>query len=111
MKTLFHLLLSTLAVLVSAYLIPGVVVEGVWPAFVVAVVLGILNISVRPVLLFLTLPVTVLTFGLFALVVNTLMILLASALVPGFEVSSFVTAFLFGIVLSLVSAFVKMLEA
>ncbi|MES2953038.1 MAG: phage holin family protein [Patescibacteria group bacterium] len=109
MKILIHLVLSTIAVLISAYLIPGVVVSGFTAALLVAIVLGVLNAFLRPILIVLTLPVTVLTFGLFALVINTLMIMLASAIVPGFAVASFGTAFLFGIVLSLVSAFMKMI--
>lgn len=109
MKILIHLVLSTIAVLISAYLIPGVVVSGFTAALLVAIVLGVLNAFLRPILIVLTLPVTVLTFGLFALVINTLMIMLASAIVPGFAVESFGTAFLFGIVLSLVSAFMKMI--
>ncbi len=105
MKLLAHLLVSTLAVLIVAYVIPGVAVASFWSAFVLAVVLGILNTVLRPILIFLTLPLTILTLGLFTLVINTLLILLASWLVPGFIVTSFLQAFLFSIALSLVSSF------
>ena len=105
MKLIIHLLVSTLAVLIAAYIIPGVVVAGFWNALVLAVVLGVLNTVLRPILIFLTLPLTILTLGLFTLVINTLLILLASYLVPGFIVTSFLQAFLFSIVLSLVGSF------
>jgi putative membrane protein len=105
MKLFTHLFFSTLSVLVAAYIIPGVVVAGFLSAFTLAVVLGILNTILRPVLLFLTFPLTVITLGLFSLVVNTVLILLATYLVPGFFVSSFFQAFLFGIVLFFVNSF------
>ena len=110
MKALTHLVLSSLAVLVAAYLIPGVTVDGLAAAVVVAIVLGIFNAFLRPVLIFLTLPITVLTFGLFALIINTLLILLAAAIVPGFHVASFTAAFVFGIVLFFVNTFVKLID-
>ncbi len=109
MKTLLHLFLHTLAVLIASYIIPGVTVRGWFTALVVAVVLGILNTFLKPILLFLTLPVTVLTLGLFALVVNTALILLAAWIVPGFFIASFFTAFLFGIVLFFINAFFSIL--
>lgn len=105
MKLIIHLLVSTLAVLIAAYIIPGVGVAGFWNALVLAVVLGVLNTVLRPILIFLTLPLTILTLGLFTLVINTILILLASYLVPGFIVTSFLQAFLFSIVLSLVGSF------
>jgi putative membrane protein len=109
MKTILHLFLHTLAVLMAAYVIPGVTVAGWWTALVVAVVLGVLNTFLKPILLFLTFPVTVLTLGLFALVVNTALILLATWIVPGFAIASFFTAFIFGIVLFFINAFFGML--
>jgi putative membrane protein len=109
MKTLIHLFLSTVAVFVSAYVIPTVSVANVWTAFVVAIVLGILNMFLRPILIFLTLPISVVTLGLFVLVINTVMIMIAAAIVPGFDVGSFWAAFLFGVVLFLVSSFMQMI--
>ena len=105
MKTILHLFLHTLAILIAGYLIPGVMIAGWWTALVVAVVLGVLNTFIKPILLFLTLPVTILTLGLFALVVNTSLILLATWIVPGFYIASFFTALLFGIVLFFINAF------
>jgi putative membrane protein len=104
MKLFSHWLVAAIAIVVTAFLVPGsaVTIPG---AFIAAVVLGILNISIRPILLILTLPISIVTLGLFSLVINALMILLASAIVPGFAIPGFVPAFLFAIVLSLVNWF------
>jgi putative membrane protein len=109
MKTLLHLFLQTLAILIAGYVIPGVAIASWFTALCVAVVLGVLNIFLKPILLFLTLPVTILTLGLFALVVNTALILLAAWIVPGFKIDSFLTAFIFGIVLFFINAFFSIL--
>lgn len=103
MNILVHWLLATSALIVSAFLIPGVHVESLLSALAAAVVLGFLNIFIKPILIILTLPVTVLTLGLFTLVINALLILLASAVVPGFRVDGFWWAVLFSIVLALVN--------
>lgn len=110
MHFLIHLLIQTLAVMIAAYLLPGVVVESFWVALVVAVVIGIVNIFVKPLLVILTLPVTLLTFGLFLLVINAALILLVDAVVPGFAVAGFGWALLFSIVLSLVAGVLGNLE-
>lgn len=106
MKIIINLILSTLAVLVAAYLIQGVAVDGFFAAFVVAVVLGIVNSIVKPVIKLLTLPITFLTLGLFSLVITAAMVLLTDVLVSGFSVTGFVPALLFGIVLSLINSVV-----
>jgi len=105
MQLIIQLILSTIAVLVVGYIIPGVTVSGWIAALSVAVVLGVLNTFLRPVLLFLTFPVTVLTLGLFALVINTCIILLAAYIVPGFHIQSFWSALLFGVFFFVVNAF------
>ncbi len=97
-------LLNTIAVLVAAYLLPGVDVANFWTAFVVAVVLGIVNAILKPILILLTLPITILTLGLFTLVINAALILLVSKLVPGFVVTGFIPALLFGLIVSLVNS-------
>lgn len=102
MKFFFHWLISAIAIGVAAYLVPGVTVT-VGGAIVAAVVLGVLNMLIRPVLIILTLPITILTLGLFSLVINALLVMLASALVPGFAVAGFWTAFLFAIVLAVIN--------
>lgn len=107
MKLIAHLFVSTFAVLVAAYLIPGVVVADFFTAAVVAIVLGVLNTVLRPLLIFFTLPLTILTLGLFTLVINTLLIMLADWLIPGFGVPSFFAAFLFGVVLFFINSFLS----
>ena len=99
-----HWLVSAIAILIAAYLIPGVEVTLVGD-LVRAVVLGIINVFFKPVINLLTLPLNIVTLGLFSLVVNALLIMLAAMIVPGFHVSGFWTAFFFSIVVSLVTAF------
>ncbi|MCK9351683.1 MAG: phage holin family protein [Candidatus Paceibacterota bacterium] len=103
MNMFFHFAINTIAVMVAAYLIPGVMVSGWFTAFVVAVVLGLLNLFVKPVLLALTLPLNIMTLGLFTLVINTILVLIAGAIVPGFVPGSFLIALLFGLVISLIN--------
>ncbi|KKU93827.1 hypothetical protein A3H89_01390 [Candidatus Amesbacteria bacterium RIFCSPLOWO2_02_FULL_48_11] len=107
MNAFVSLLLRVLAVAVTAYLVGGVTLAGWLPALVVAVVLGILNSVLKPILVVLTLPVNILTLGLFTLVINALLVLLAARIVPGFEVVSFAAAFWFGLVLSVVNWFLN----
>ncbi len=104
MNYILRLLLSALAVVVLANILPGVSVESYWIAVLVAVVLSVLNLFVKPLLVILTLPVTILTLGLFLLVINAVIILLASNLVSGFAVDGFWTALLFSLLLSLLQA-------
>jgi putative membrane protein len=110
MHILIKLALNTLAVVAAAYLVPGVKVEGLMAAFIAALVLGILNTFLKPILILLTLPITLLTLGLFTLVINAALVLLATSLVPGFVVSGFVSAVLFAFVLSLVNSFLGKLS-
>lgn len=102
MNTLIHWVVSALAIGIAAYLLPGVTVTPVG-AFVLAVVLAIINICIKPIIAILTLPITIVTLGLFSLVINALIIMLAAAIVPGFSVTGFVAALLFALVLSLVN--------
>ncbi len=103
MKIFIHLIVSALAIVIATYLIPGVTVT-LFGAIVLAVVLGIINVFIKPVVKIIALPLTILTLGLFSLVINALFIMLASKLVPGFSVTGFWTAFWFSIVLSLINA-------
>lgn len=102
MKLFLHWFIAALAIGIAAYIVPNVSVTLV-SALIAAVVLGAFNYFLRPVLLILTLPINILTLGLFSLVINALLVMLASAIVPGFVVSGFWTAFLFAIVLSVVN--------
>ena len=103
MKVLINWLVSALVIITISYLLPGVAVSGFLAALVVALVLGLINAFIRPIVLLLTLPINIVTLGLFTLVVNTLMVLLAAWVVPGFAVASFWWAFAFSVVLSLVN--------
>ena len=105
MPFLIKWLLSAVAVVIAAYLLPGVALDGFFAALVTALVLGFANGFIRPFLFILTLPVTVLTLGLFYLVINGMMVLLTAAVVPGFHVAGFWWALLFSLVLSLVNLF------
>jgi putative membrane protein len=99
---LIHWLITTIAILIAAYLLPGVTVKGFFAALVTALVLGLINTFIRPILLILTLPINILTLGLFTFVINALLIMLTSAVVPGFDVRNFWWALLFSFVLSLI---------
>lgn len=102
MRLFLHWLISAFAILIAAYIVPGthVTLPG---ALVAAVVLGALNLFIRPFLIVLTLPITIVTLGLFSLVINALLVMLASLIVPGFSVFGFWAAFFFAIVLSAVN--------
>lgn len=103
MNFLFKVLISTFAVFISAYLLNGVSVEPFTTAIVVAFVLALLNALLKPILVILTIPVTVMSLGLFLLVINAFIIQLAAYIVRGFEVANFWWALLFSIILSVVS--------
>ncbi|MFH1078391.1 MAG: phage holin family protein [Patescibacteria group bacterium] len=105
MNTLIRFLLNALAVMAAAYIVPGISVESFWVALIAAIIIGLANALVRPVLLLLTLPINILTLGLFTLVINALMFWLAATLVSGFTVTGFWAAFWGAIVFWLVSWF------
>jgi putative membrane protein len=101
MKLLLHWLLSAIALLIVSRLIPGFVVTGVGPALIAALVIGLLNATVGLVLKIITFPISILTLGLFLLVINGMMILVASAVVPGFRVYGIIPAFWGAVVLAI----------
>lgn len=109
MRVLINWVLDAVAILIAAYMLPGIHINDVLTAFLLAVVLGVINAIIRPVLFILTLPITILTLGLFTLVLNALLILLASVIVPGFTVDGFWWALLFGIILFIVNSLVHFL--
>jgi putative membrane protein len=100
MNGILRFLLSGLAVLLTAYLLPGVHVLHYGYALLAAIVISLANIFVKPILIILTIPITVFTLGLFLLVVNALIILLVEAIVPGFGVDGFWWALAFSLILS-----------
>jgi len=103
MSLIINWIVSAVAIGIAAYLIPGINVTWVG-ALVLAVVLGLINAFLKPLINLITLPLNILTLGLFALVVNALLVLLAGMVVPGFTVDGFWPAFFFAIVVSLVGA-------
>ena len=104
MKFLAQLVVSTLAVIVTALILPGVHVDSAITAIIVAAVLAFLNAIVKPILVILTIPITVVTLGFFLLVINALIIMLAAKIVDGFHVDGFWVALIFSLMLSLVNA-------
>ena len=104
MNFLIKLVLMAVAVMAGANFIPGVHVSGFKSALIAAVVLALLNTFVKPILQVLTIPVTILTLGLFLLVINVIIIYLAARLVDGFSVNGFIPALIFSIVLSIASS-------
>lgn len=101
MQFILKLLLTAVAVVVLAKILPGIAVESYGSAVIVAFVLALLRLIVKPVLIILTLPITIITFGIFLLFINAILILMASALVDSFHVSSIWWALLFSLLLSL----------
>jgi putative membrane protein len=100
MKLIVKVVVVALALLLAQQIVPGISVSGFGIALIVALVLGLINLIIRPILLLLTLPITIITFGLFALILNALLFWTTSALVLGFTVSGFVPAFLGSLIVS-----------
>lgn len=102
MNFIIRLFLSAVAVIITSYLLPGVHVDDFLDAFIVAAVLALFNAVVKPVLVILTIPITIMTLGLFLLVINALLIMLADYVVGGFEVGNFWWALAFSLILSII---------
>ncbi|MCD6065470.1 MAG: hypothetical protein K0S33_296 [Bacteroidetes bacterium] len=109
MRFILKIIISTIAVLITAYLLPGVNVEdnSFFTALLVALVLAFMNTIIKPILVILTIPITVFTLGLFILVINAAIIIWASRLVDGFHVEGFWRALLFSLILSVVTWFLE----
>ena len=103
MYLLIRWILSALSVIVVAYVVPGVHVTTFWSALIAALMIGLVNALIRPFILLLTLPVNILTLGLFTLIINALMFWLAASIVKGFDVNGFAAAFWGALVYWLVS--------
>lgn len=104
MKILFRILITAVFVMLISHFMKGVHVINFSTSIIVAIVLGLLNIFVKPILILFTLPVTIFTLGLFLLVINAILILLCTQIVGGFSVDSFWTALLFSILLSVLQS-------
>jgi putative membrane protein len=104
-KTLLQMMVTAIALLLGDYLMDSVRFQEPWVAIITAVVLGILNTFLRPLLILLTIPVTIFTLGLFLLFINAIMLVVADQLIDGFHIETFGSAFLLSLLLSLVNAF------
>ena len=104
---LLHWVLSALALLIVSKIVPGFHVQGLWPALIAALVIGLLNATVGLFLKIVTFPLSILTLGIFLLVINGLMILVASSIVRGFRVQGFVPAFWGAVVLALLGMLIR----
>jgi len=98
------LLINTVSIFAVAYVLPGIQVDSFLTALVVAVVLAVLNVTLKPLLILLTIPLTLITFGLFLLVVNVLVLYAAAALIDGFQIAGFWWALLFSVLVSLLNS-------
>ena len=103
MSLITRILIGALALLVVAKFIPGVVITGLYPALIAAVVLGLLNAIVKPILVVLTLPITIVTLGLFIFVINAGLFMFAASFIDGFAVSGFWTAMLASLCVSVLN--------
>ncbi len=104
---LFQWLLYAIALMVVSRIVPGFAVQGLWPALIASLVIGLLNATIGFFLKIVTFPLSILTLGLFLLVINALMILLASSIVRGFHVRGFIPAFWGAVVLALLGMLIK----
>jgi len=103
MKILMKLLFTALALILAAYVIPGISVASFYTALIIAVLLGLVNLIFKPILILLTLPINILTLGLFTFVINAFLFWFLSTIVKGFYVEGFIAAFLGALVVSVVS--------
>jgi len=107
MATILDFIITSLIILLLAKFLPGIHVNSWWSALFLAVILSLLNIFIKPLLVFFTFPLTVVTLGLFLLVINAVIVILASKLVKGFTVDGFWYALLFSIVLSFATSIIN----
>ncbi|MCB9798972.1 phage holin family protein [Candidatus Nomurabacteria bacterium] len=106
MKLIIRWIINAVTLVATAQVLEGLDLSGWYAAFIAALVLGLVNAVIRPVILFLTLPINILTLGLFTLVINGLMFWFVSSIVKGFDVAGFGPAFIGALVLSVISVFV-----
>lgn len=103
MNLIGRLLINILAILLVAYYIPGISVDGFYTALIVAIILGLINVTIKPVLFVLTLPITILTLGLFTFVINAGLFWFVASFIEGFSVDGFLPALIGTILISIVS--------
>lgn len=107
MKLIVELIIRAFVLLVTAYLVPGFHIQSYTSALIIAIVLGILNAFLKPILILLTLPFTILTLGLFTFVVNAILLIIASNIVKGFTIESFWTAIVASVVITIVGSLIN----
>lgn len=107
---LARLIINAVAFYVTAYLVPGVVIQGWEALMVISIVWGALTLLIRPIAIVLTLPINIITLGLFTFVINALLIMIMGRIVPGFGVAGFGTALIAAVVLALVNVFLSKLS-
>ncbi len=110
LSLLLHWILTALILLLISSLVPGIEISGMGVALVAALVIGLINVLVRPIVMLLTLPINIITLGLFAFVINAMMFGLSAWLVPGFEVLNFWSALIGSLLLALMTALLGTLE-
>jgi putative membrane protein len=103
LRLLFALIINTIAVFGTAYILPGIHLKNFWTGVVVAIVLGIVNAIIRPIIFILTLPINILTLGLFSFVIMGFMVYLVSWLIPGFTIDNFGWAILFSLIMAIIN--------
>lgn len=108
-QLIFRLLINAFALIVVAYLVPGFMISSFWAALMAAIVIGIVNTFIKPILQLIALPLSILTFGITAFLINVLLLWASASVVPGFEIAGFATALIGSIVLTLVSWFLHLL--
>lgn len=104
-----HWLISAASLIIVAYLFPGIQLQGIGPALIAPIVIGLINATIGFIVKIVTFPITIISLGLFLLVINALMLMFAAYLVPGFAVAGFWSAFFGAIVLSIVSMILRSL--
>ena len=109
-KALLRWVLFAVAIIFIAWILPGISVSGFWGAMLACVIIAIINAFVKPIVEFISLPINFLTLGLFSLVINALLLMLAGWISPGFTVSGFWSAFLGAILLSLITPAISSIE-
>lgn len=109
MYLLGRLLINTLALIATTYIVPGFAVDSIWTAVLAAIVLGVVNTFIRPVMLLVTLPLNIVTLGLFTFVINALMLWVSAYFVRGFQIENWMSAIMAAIVLAFVSTLLGML--
>lgn len=110
MVLLLRWILFALAIMLTAWLIPGIEVDGFKSAMLVVVIMALINIFIKPLLVFVTLPINILTLGLFIFIINAALLLLLGKVAPGFEVDGFLSAFLGSIVISFLGTVISSIE-